>query len=102
MAADRPLDVTVFGATGFVGKLIAAYLAEHAPEHARIGLAGRSKEKLEKARADLPARARDWPLVVADSSDRESLDKLAAGTRVVATTVGPYRDGGIELVEACV
>jgi short subunit dehydrogenase-like uncharacterized protein len=101
MSDDRALDVTVFGATGFVGKLIAAYLAEHAPQEARIGLAGRSEEKLAKARGELPQRAHDWPLVVADSSDGDALRKLAEGTRVVATTVGPYRKGGIALVEAC-
>jgi short subunit dehydrogenase-like uncharacterized protein len=101
MPANRQLDVTVFGATGFVGKLVAAYLAEHAPEDTRIGLAGRSREKLEKARADLPTRAHDWPLVVADSEDRKSLKRLAEGTNVVATTVGPYRKSGMALVEAC-
>src|SRR4051812_6480665 len=101
MHSDRSLDVTVFGATGFVGKLIAAYLAEHAPEGTRIGLAGRSEEKLAKARGDLPKRAADWPLIVADSSDRESLRKLAEGTQVVATTVGPYHRSGMALVDAC-
>src|SRR4051795_8658744 len=100
-AADRPLDVTVFGATGFVGKLLAEYLAEHAPADTRIGLAGRSAEKLEKVRAELPQRARDWPLVTADSGDPESLKALAEGTRVVATTVGPYPKSGRALVEAC-
>ncbi|MEA2450481.1 MAG: hypothetical protein QOG63_2413 [Thermoleophilaceae bacterium] len=101
MPADRPLDLTVFGATGFVGKLLAAYLAEHAPDEVRIGLAGRSEEKLAKARDDLPERAHDWPLITADSGDADSLRKLAEGTRVVATTVGPYRKSGLPLVEAC-
>src|SRR4051794_11990599 len=30
-APQRAHDIVVFGATGFVGKLLAAYLAEHAP-----------------------------------------------------------------------
>ena len=38
MSADRSLDVVVFGATGFVGKLTAEYLERHAPEGVRIGL----------------------------------------------------------------
>ena len=46
MADDRALDLALFGATGFTGKLVARYLAEHAPAGARIGLAGRSEEKL--------------------------------------------------------
>ena len=46
MSGDRPLDLVVFGATGFVGRLTAEYLARYAPDEARIGLAGRSREKL--------------------------------------------------------
>jgi short subunit dehydrogenase-like uncharacterized protein len=66
----RDLDVVVFGATGFVGRLLAAHLAEHAPDGVRVGLAGRSAERLEQVRAGLAARAHDWPLVVADVGDR--------------------------------
>jgi short subunit dehydrogenase-like uncharacterized protein len=43
----------------------------------------------------------DWPVMVADSSDRAALDALAASTRAVATTVGPYMRYGLPLVEAC-
>ena len=35
MSDPRDLDVVVYGATGFVGRLIAAYLAEYAPAEAR-------------------------------------------------------------------
>jgi short subunit dehydrogenase-like uncharacterized protein len=101
MAGDAALDITVFGATGFVGRLVAAYLAAHAPEGVRVGLAGRRQEKLAGVRAGLPARAREWPLVAADAGDAESLAAMARGTRVVATTVGPYRRAGLTLVEAC-
>jgi short subunit dehydrogenase-like uncharacterized protein len=101
MSDGRPLDVVVFGATGFVGRLLAEYLAEHAPDGPRIGLAGRSEDKLARVRSGLGKRAADWPLVVADSSDEESLAEMARGTRVVATTVGPYRRSGLRLVEAC-
>jgi short subunit dehydrogenase-like uncharacterized protein len=97
----RDLDVVVFGATGFVGRLLAAHLAEHAPAEVRVGLAGRSAEKLAQVRAGLPERARDWPLVVADVQDAPSLTALARRTRVVATTVGPYMRYGLPLVEAC-
>ena len=101
MSAERELDVIVYGATGFVGKLTAAYLAEHAPESVRIGLAGRSQERLEEVRRSLGARAGGWPVIVADSADAAALVEMAARTRVVATTVGPYRQYGLRLVEAC-
>jgi short subunit dehydrogenase-like uncharacterized protein len=101
MAATRELDVVLYGATGFVGKLTAEYLARAAPDDVRIGLAGRSQEKLERVREELGARAADWPLIVADSEDGAALAELAARTTAVATTVGPYRRYGAALVKAC-
>ncbi len=100
-ASARDSDLVVFGATGFVGRLLAAYLAEHAPAGTRIALAGRSKARLEEARAALPAAAAQWPLIEADAADPESMAALARDTRVVATTVGPYARYGMPLVEAC-
>jgi len=101
MAGDRELDVVVHGASGFVGRLTAEYLAAHAPAGARIGLGGRSEAKLERVRGALGTAAADWPLVVADAADAGALAAMAARTRVVATTVGPYRRYGMGLVEAC-
>ncbi|HEY7150803.1 MAG TPA: saccharopine dehydrogenase NADP-binding domain-containing protein [Solirubrobacterales bacterium] len=101
MGADRELDVAVFGATGFVGRLSAEYLAANAPENARIGLAGRSQERLREVRSSLGPAAAEWPLLVADSGDPGSLAELAEAVKVVATTVGPYRRSGLPLVEAC-
>lgn len=98
---NRDHDVVVFGATGFVGKLTAAYLAEAAPADTRIALAGRSQDKLERVRAELPAAAAEWPLVVADSSNPGSIAAMAASAKAIATTVGPYYKYGMPLVEAC-
>ena len=100
-AADRELDVVVFGATGFVGRLVAGYLAAQAPDGVRIGLAGRSAERLAEIRSRLGAAASQWPLLVADSADAGSIAALARAARVVATTVGPYRRLGMPLVDAC-
>ena len=77
MSGDRGLDVVVFGATGFVGRLVAGYLAGHAPGGVRIGLAGRSPRRLADVRAGLGAGAPAWPLLVADSADPVSLAALA-------------------------
>ena len=94
----RDLDIVLFGATGFTGALTADYLAQHGPEGLRWAVAGRSREKLEKVRAQLGA---DVELIVADSGDPESLASLAARTKVVLSTVGPYVGRGEALVEAC-
>jgi short subunit dehydrogenase-like uncharacterized protein len=99
--AARTHDLALYGATGFVGRLLAAHLAEHAPAGTRIALAGRDRARLEEVRAGLPVGGRSWDVVVADSTDAASLAALAASTRVLATTVGPYARHGLPVVEAC-
>jgi short subunit dehydrogenase-like uncharacterized protein len=101
VSGDRELDVVVFGATGFAGRLVAGYLAGHAPGDVRVGLAGRSQRRLADVRAGLGATASAWPLMVADAADPASVAALARAARVVVTTVGPYRGQGLALVEAC-
>jgi short subunit dehydrogenase-like uncharacterized protein len=101
VSGDRELDVVVFGTTGFVGRLVAGYLAGHAPGGVRIGLAGRSERRLAGVRAGLGAAAAAWPVLVANSADPVSLAALARAARVVVTTVGPYHARGLALVQAC-
>jgi short subunit dehydrogenase-like uncharacterized protein len=98
--ADRPYDIVLFGATGFVGTLTAEYLAAHAPEGLRWAVAGRSEDKLHRLRERLPGGA-EIGVLVADVADPASLRRLAEHARVVATTVGPYVTYGEELVAAC-
>jgi len=97
----RDHDVVVYGATGFVGRLTAAYLTQHAPEGTRVALAGRSRPRLEDVQRRLGGRALDWSLLVADSGDRTALDEIARSSTAVATTVGPYVQHGLPLVAAC-
>jgi short subunit dehydrogenase-like uncharacterized protein len=99
--ADRDLDIVVYGATGYVGRLVAEHLAHHAPAGTRIGLAGRSESKLRAARTSLGAVAAEWPVLVADIDDAEALSALAARTTAVATTVGPYATFGMPMASAC-
>ncbi|MBU8811089.1 saccharopine dehydrogenase family protein [Mycolicibacterium goodii] len=97
---QREFDLVLYGATGFAGKLTAQYLA-NAAGGARIALAGRSADKLQAARATLGGGAADWPLVIADADNPSTLSDMAARTRVVVTTVGPYTRYGLPLVAAC-
>ncbi|MGW5155532.1 saccharopine dehydrogenase NADP-binding domain-containing protein [Nonomuraea wenchangensis] len=91
---NRPYDIVLFGASGFTGALTAAYLAAAAPPGTRWALAGRDPAKLERLGIDVP-------ILKADAADRAALAELAAGTRVLATTVGPYIVHGEPLVAAC-
>jgi len=104
LQANREFDVVVLGATGFTGKLVAAYLLRQygVGQDLNWAIAGRNETKLKELRSDLGDAAADLEILVADSADRHALDALAAGTRVVLTTVGPYALYGSELVAACV
>ena len=101
---SRDHDVVLFGATGFTGGLTAAELGARAPAGCRWAIAGRDRVRLEGVRdglaADDPALA-DVPILVADVDDPSSLRALAASTRVLATTVGPYLRHGDAVVAAC-
>jgi short subunit dehydrogenase-like uncharacterized protein len=101
VSTEREFDVVLFGATSFVGRLCAEYLARAAPPQTRIALAGRSRERLLELQASLGSAAADWPLLVADTTDPRSLSELAAAARVLSTTVGPYRSYGLPVLEAC-
>ncbi|MGF1646188.1 MAG: saccharopine dehydrogenase family protein [Kineosporiaceae bacterium] len=99
--SDRDLDLVVYGATGFAGRLVAEHVARHAPRDLRVGLGGRSVPRLYEARAHLPGRGQTWGFVVADATDPVAVATLARSARVVATTVGPYTRYGAALAAAC-
>ena len=103
-ANERTFDVIVYGATGFTGQLVAAYLLREygVNRDVRWAIAGRNAAKLERVRADLGEDASALQILVADSHDKDALSALAPKTRVVLSTVGPYALYGSDLVEACV
>ena len=96
----RSFDIVLFGATGFVGKLTAEYLAR-AGAGARIALAGMSPDRLLAVRETLPEPAQSWPVLTADAESPSTLHEMAARTQVVVTTVGPYTRYGLPLMAAC-
>jgi short subunit dehydrogenase-like uncharacterized protein len=100
MSGQREFDIVLYGATGFVGRLTAEYLAK-AGGDARIALAGRSTDKVLAVRDSLGDKAQAWPIIAADASQPSTLNAMATRTQVVVTTVGPYARYGLPLVGAC-
>ena len=92
--------LTLFGSTGFTGRITAAYIATHA---AREGLtwaiAGRSEASLNELRDSLDGVKPD--VVIADLRDKDSLRAMAASTKVLMNAVGPFAVYGPDVVEAC-
>lgn len=102
-AQNKAFDLILFGATGFTGRLVAKYLADQADQtHLRWAIAGRNQQKLQILRDELGLSSEELPILLADSLDRKSLDALAAQTKVICSTVGPYARYGTPLVAACV
>ena len=102
--ADRDVDIVLFGATGFTGRLTAEYLARHAPEGLRWALAGRNRSRLEEVRdhlATISPGAAELELMYADATDAAALADVAGRASVVISTVGPYLEHGEPLVAAC-
>ena len=97
--ASRPYDVVLYGASGFVGRQTVAYFARQAGG-LRWAVAGRSAARLQAVRQ--ACGAAQAGVVVADAADAVALDALAAQTRVVLSTAGPFARHGSELVAACV
>ncbi len=96
---DRRLDLVVYGATSFVGQILCRYLVErHGTEGPLTwAIAGRDRTKLDAVAADTGA---DVERIVADASDADAMNDLAASTKVVVSTVGPYALYGSRLIEA--
>ena len=94
-------DLVVFGATGFVGRILCQYLLEQVGVNGSVkwAIAGRSQAKLNALVSDLGAST--LPQIVADVSDEASLQNLCDQTQVVISTVGPYALYGEPLVKVC-
>lgn len=98
----RELDLIVYGATGFTGRLVAEYLAQrYGDGSVSWAMAGRSLTKLEQVRDEIGAPAAT-PLIAANADDPAALRAMTARAQVVISTVGPYQLYGSDLVAACV
>jgi short subunit dehydrogenase-like uncharacterized protein len=97
----REFDVVLYGAASFVGKLAARYMHQTygVGGDLKWAIAGRNQSKLDEVKSALGEI--NLPTIIADAADGEALAKLAASTKVVCTTVGPYALFGNEVVAAC-
>jgi len=103
-ANERRYDIVVWGASGFTGRLVVEYLLERYPPGGDLcwAVAGRNNEKLEQLFSALDHGIPRPAVIIADSHDPDSLDRVTRSARVILTTVGPYARYGSELVAACV
>ena len=101
MKSDREIDVVVYGASGYTGRLVAEYLNNQYQGTGLVwAMAGRSLEKLAAVRDEMGI-ADSVPLIQVDSNDPESVKAMVVSTKVVITTVGPYQLYGEALIKQC-
>jgi len=100
--SNRPFDVIIFGATGYTGRLVADYFynTHGVAGPVKWALAGRNLSKLAAIR-DSWADAAALPLIMADADQPASVHAMAAATRVMISTAGPFSLYGADLVAAC-
>ncbi|KDD74806.1 hypothetical protein H632_c1062p0 [Helicosporidium sp. ATCC 50920] len=103
--AERQYAIVVFGATGFTGKRIAQEIVK-SKFKGSWAIAGRSRSRLDPLAASLEGladgTAKAPGVVIADSADEASLERMARSARVVISAVGPFRLHGEPVVRACI
>lgn len=112
--AGREFDAIVFGASGFTGQFVVEEMAIslemdslYKQNFIKWAVAGRNREKILKVLEGAAKNTQiDWcskvPIIEADVQDYESLLEMCKRTRLIISTVGPYRFFGEPLVKACV
>ncbi len=93
-------DIILYGATSFVGQIMTRYMHETFTDGSiKWAIAGRSQSKLEKVSAEIGLSGIE--IFTADAKDEAALSAMAAQTKVIVSTVGPYALYGETLVKVC-
>lgn len=97
---QRNLDLIVYGANGFVGKLVCDYINRTYREM-KWGIASNDMSALSATIRELKLKD-NIPQYVLAANDKESLRAAFARTKVVLCVAGPFLKLGTDIIEACV
>lgn len=108
-AGNRKYHIVVWGATGFTGSLCCDYIAARytaLKKPLKWAIAGRTETKLIELRSAICLKNKisesAVDVIVADIRNASSLDAMAAQTKVILSTAGPFARIGEPIVDACV
>ena len=90
---ERELDLIIFGATGFTGQMAATYIAKRYGSTFKWAIAGRRMSALQALRSQLSTidtSLGSLPIIIADTGDLASLEKMVKETKVIISTTGDY------------
>ena len=84
-------DIVLHGATGFVGQLVADYIAQH-PEGPRFtwAIAGRNKEKLARVLDSVACGGNEPGMIVVQAADTASVQAMVADAKIILNVAGPF------------
>lgn len=102
LAAGARYDIVLYGATGFLGRQLFAYLIKNSPKELRWAIAGRNQTKLEALSTQGFKAGRAVDILLADSHDQPAVEAMVAQARIIVNTTGPYSINGALIVDACV
>ncbi len=98
----KPFDVVILGATGFTGRQAVRAMRRQG-EGLRWAIAGRNAPAMQVIIGAGTKSAAGKPgVLLADTTDAESLHTLASQTRVLLNMAGPYALTGEAVVQACI
>ncbi|MEL0017541.1 MAG: saccharopine dehydrogenase NADP-binding domain-containing protein [Gammaproteobacteria bacterium] len=95
---QKDIDIIIYGATGFTGKLCVKYF-QSLDTTVTWAMAGRNLIKLEKVAKENQTNVE---ILIADSDDEKALDNLTSRARVILSTTGPFHRYGSKLVASCI
>jgi len=100
--AGKPFDVVILGATGFTGRQAVRAMRRQGVG-VRWAIAGRNAAALQDLLGNEAGPAAGRPgVLLADTTDPDSLLTLAAQTKVLLNLAGPYALTGEAVVQACI
>jgi len=94
----KDIDIVIYGATGFTGKLCVKYF-QSLNTTLKWAIAGRNLAKLQNVAEENQAEVE---ILIADSDDENELDNLTSRAKVILSTAGPFHRYGSKLVASCV
>lgn len=92
-------DIEPFSLLGFTGELIVRYLLQH-PERSKftLGIAARSKSKLDALKRKLNVSESDVQTFYVDVTNSRDVEEAVRASAVVINAVGPYWRWGTPVV----
>ena len=95
---EKKIDIVIYGATGFTGKLCVKYLSKNAKD-LNWAIAGRDRNKLSQLAIRYSLHAE---ILTAAGDDEDGLDQITKRAKVIISTAGPFHRYGSSLVASCV